>query len=219
MPGISLVVSSSLNQQAISYALDDFKSDYSFSPEILYKDDYSAIIFSGHEDYPKWFYENDEYIVLLEGIVYNQDVNETTKELLAIANIFSVTGNAKERINDFVNNSDGDYLCLVYLKRSLLCLLFNDRFGRLPTFYCKGESFFAVSREIKFLLHFMPEITIDRLGMAHFLMFEHNIGDKTLIKNIRRLLPSHVLQAHFETSRLSAKIKVANNVSVPLNFD
>jgi len=66
MPGISLVVASVLDQQALSGALSDLKSDYSPLAEVLYKDDHFAIVFSGHEDYPKWFYEDEKNIVLFQ---------------------------------------------------------------------------------------------------------------------------------------------------------
>ena len=219
MPGISFIVSSTLDMQALSRAVDDLRSDNLSSTKILYKDDYFTLVFSGHEGYPYWYHENEDYVVILEGIIYNRVMKESTDKLNAIANIITKSNNAEEEIKDFVNTSDGDFLCVVYSKRSSSHLLFNDRFGRLPAFYYKGENSFALSRETKFLLYLLPSITIDRYGLAQFLMFEHTIGEKTLIKKIKRLFPSRILETTFDKSTSPLRIKSNYIESIPIIFD
>ncbi len=218
MPGLSLIIASALDQQVLSGAIADLQSDYSSPAELLYKDNRFAVVFSGHKSYPKWFYEDDENVVLFEGMVYNRPVQETTEKISTIAGAFSNDRNVEEDIRDFVNDSDGDYLCAVYSKRSSSLLIFNDHFGRLPSFYYEGSGMFALSREIKFLLHFMPAIAIDRFSLAQFLMFEHTLGDKTLFQNLFRVLPSRIIQTRLETTPSPDRMRVTHCQSLPLKF-
>jgi len=219
MPGLSLIVASTLDQQVLSGALADLQSDYSSPIELLYKDNRFAVVFSGHESYPKWFYEDNENVMLFEGMVYNRSVQETTGEIRAIASAFSNDRNVEKNIRDFVDDSDGDYLCIVYSKGSSSLLIFNDKFGRLPSFYYEGKGIFALSRETKFLLHFMPTIAIDRFSLAQFLMFEHTLGDRTLFQNLFRVLPSRIIQTCLETTPSHDRIRVTHCQSLMLNFD
>lgn len=214
-----MVVTSALDQQALSGALADLQSDYASPAELLYKDNRFAVVFSGHEGYPKWFYEDDENVMLFEGMVYNRSLQETTGKIHAIAVAFSNDCNVEENIRDFVDDSDGDYLCAVYSKHSSSLFIFNDHFGRLPSFYHEGPGIFVLSRETKFLLHFVPAIAIDRFGLAQFLMFEHTLGDKTLFQNIQRLLPSSIIQTRLDTTPSHDRVRVTHCQSRPLNFD
>ncbi|MFC1489858.1 hypothetical protein ACFL6K_01480 [Candidatus Latescibacterota bacterium] len=219
MPGISIILSSKVETDSLSRAKKDFQSDYSSFPKVLYEDEHFTVAFSGHEGYPYQFYENDNYVIILEGIVYNFSTQDISDKLNAIAETFLRNGDADNEIKEFVDISDGDFLCVVYSKRSHSHVVFNDRYGRLPAFYYSDEKIFALSREIKFLLHFMPELSIDRYGLAQFLMSEYNLGGKTLINNVRRLLHSHVLIAGFDKSASLAKIKIVDIESAALTYD
>jgi asparagine synthase (glutamine-hydrolysing) len=69
----------------------------------------------------------------------------------------------------------------------------RDRFGIKPFYYAiVGDSFMFAS-EAKALLPFLPDIETDASALAEYLTFQYTIGEHTLFKGIRQLLPGHAL--------------------------
>ena len=75
--------------------------------------------------------------------------------------------------------------------RSLFCA--RDRFGIKPFYYTAVDGVLYFASEAKALLPFLPEITTSRTALAEYLTFNYTIGEKTLFKGIRQLLPGHAL--------------------------
>jgi len=76
-------------------------------------------------------------------------------------------------------------------RRRLFCA--RDRFGIKPLYYCQlGEVFYFAS-EAKALLPFVPSIETDGDAMAEYLTFNFVIGESTLFKGIKQILPGHGL--------------------------
>jgi len=219
MPGLSLVAASNLHKGTLSNAVGDLKSDYSPVAEILYCDEHIALVFSGHDGYPCRFDENESYVIAFEGIVYNRPVQETIDKIHSLAVTLSEGGAVEKNVRDFVDTSDGDFLCAVYSKRTSALIVFNDRYGRLHSFFHTGDGIAVLSREMKFLLHFMPEITVDRYGLSLFLLFEYTLGETTIFQSVRRFLPSGVLQIQLDTSNSPASVRATKGRSLTVNFD
>ncbi|MGF1530278.1 MAG: asparagine synthase (glutamine-hydrolyzing) [Puniceicoccaceae bacterium] len=75
--------------------------------------------------------------------------------------------------------------------RQLLCA--RDRFGIKPFYYTIFDDVFYFASEAKALLPFLHDIETDQSALAEYLTFQYTIGDKTLFKGIRQLLPGHCL--------------------------
>ncbi|MCE5252503.1 hypothetical protein LLG96_20060 [bacterium] len=219
MPGISVLFGSHIDDRLRDSVLADLKSEYSPSAEVMFRDGNCTLVFSGGDGYPRWFHEDETAVILFEGIVYNRPVRETGDMLLAIARILSDGGGAEDDVRRFVDGSDGDFLCAVYAKRAQSLLVFNDRLGRLHSFCHERPGMLAVSREIKVLLHCLPEIAIDRLGLAQFLMFEYTLGDTTMFRGVRRFPASGLIRANVTGPLPEDEITVSNTPLLPVNFD
>ena len=76
-------------------------------------------------------------------------------------------------------------------KRRLVCG--RDRFGIKPFYYTVADDVFYFASEPKALLPFVPAIETDPDAMAEYLTFNYVIGEATLFKGIRQLLPGHAL--------------------------
>ncbi|MFC1508671.1 hypothetical protein ACFL60_03175 [Candidatus Omnitrophota bacterium] len=219
MPGLSLVLTNHIEDQLINEALADLESDSISTAHVLYKDKHFALIFSGHEGYPYRLIEQQNYIIILEGIVYNRTAAEIDASLNDIAQALSAGKPVDKAVGYFVASSDGDFLCSVYSKRTSSLLVFNDHLGRLHAFYHKSTGVLALSREMKFLLRFMPEITIDRYGLALFMMFEYTLGNTTLIQNVKRMLSSRSIHARIVKENDQDDIDITNSETQKLVFD
>jgi len=94
---------------------------------------------------------------------------------------------------DCVKRLRGMFAFAIHDARSNLVFCARDRFGIKPFYYGQsGDDIFFAS-EAKALLPFMGEIETDLNGLKDYLAFQFTLGEKTLFKGIRQLLPAHTL--------------------------
>lgn len=75
--------------------------------------------------------------------------------------------------------------------KSLFCA--RDRFGIKPFYYAQVGKQFYFASEAKALLPFLPTIETETSALSEYLTFQYAIGEKTLFKGIKQLLPGHAL--------------------------
>ena len=76
-------------------------------------------------------------------------------------------------------------------KQQLFCA--RDRFGIKPFYYSVVGNVLVFASEIKALLPFLPEISTDADAFSEYLTFQYTIGEHTLFKGVKQLLPGHTL--------------------------
>jgi asparagine synthase (glutamine-hydrolysing) len=69
----------------------------------------------------------------------------------------------------------------------------RDRFGIKPFYYAVVGDLFIFASEAKALLPFLAEIETDPKALAEYLTFQYTIGEETLFRGIKQLLPGHAL--------------------------
>ncbi len=69
----------------------------------------------------------------------------------------------------------------------------RDRFGIKPFYYGVVDGVFYFASEAKALLPVLPDIETDPEAMAEYLTFNFVIGENTLFKGVKQLLPGHGL--------------------------
>lgn len=216
MPGINFVCSTDpLSPRQVVDSLDELRWKDSYRITQLVSDKHVLVAFSEYENYPHQTYENDDILVLIEGLIYNRSDSEIEASLRSIAEDFKSNRDYRTRIKNCIDSFDGEYFVLLYLKKSRDVLIFNDRWARMPAFYSTQNNRFIFSREIKFILHWIPRIEFDRMWMTEFLAFEYNLGDKCLIKGIKSMRPSALLHIRLADNELS----VTQETLLPPEFD
>ena len=78
-------------------------------------------------------------------------------------------------------------------KQRIFCA--RDRFGIKPFYYTVVADTLYFASEPKALLPFVPAIDTDPTALAEYLTFQYTIGEHTLFKGIKQLLPGHALLA------------------------
>ncbi len=194
MPGLSLLYGDRLSTKTREAAYRDLVIRDGYTVQEFYSDKHLSLAFSGYDSYPVKRFENRHSLIALEGMIYNKSDHEIESSLQNIAVRMLDNLNIKTQTADFIDSSDGDFLAVILLKKNGRILVFNDRWGRLPTFYFYDSSRFCLSRELKFILHFIPSITFNRAALCELLTLEYNLGDKTIFKNIKRLKPGSMLE-------------------------
>lgn len=76
-------------------------------------------------------------------------------------------------------------------RQRLFCA--RDRFGIKPFHYAVVDGVLYFASEAKALLPFLPRIETDPSALAEYLTFQYTIGEHTLFKGIKQLLPGHAL--------------------------
>ena len=76
-------------------------------------------------------------------------------------------------------------------KQRLICV--RDRIGIKPLYYAVVDEVFYFASEAKGLLPFLPDIETDPHALTEYLTFQYTIGEQTLFKYIKQLMPGHQL--------------------------
>jgi len=76
--------------------------------------------------------------------------------------------------------------------RSRLTLA-RDRFGIKPLYYTVVNGTLWFASEVKALLPFLETVSTDASALAEYLTFQYTIGDQTLFKGVKQLMPAHYL--------------------------
>jgi hypothetical protein len=216
MPGSHLVYSvRSIARHKIASALKELLYRENVEIRELISEEKLNIACSAYDGYPFRYYRNETYAIFLEGMIYNRSESDVESSLRSIAAECHHKGNYEKEALEFVNSSDGDFLVTILIEPSGELLIFNDRWGRLQTFYSSSDESFALSREIKYILHWISPIVFDPIGMAEFLTLEYNLGRKTLFKGIERMKASSLIKV----SRSPDKITVRYQALLPLDFE
>lgn len=179
----------------------------------VFKDSGIQLIFSYYEGYPFNKWEDENYFILLEGMIYNYTDNEIGRFLKNVADEFCLKGNYQPGIKEFVENADGDYIVQIYDRKSRRYILFNDFLGRLPVYYSNTTELTVISKDIKFILDYIPKINLDNSGIIENLILGYTLGDKTLFKNVSRLKPCEYVLCSISESGIQF------NVGSTSNFD
>ncbi len=93
----------------------------------------------------------------------------------------------------FLNYLNGMFAFAIWdnNKKRLICA--TDRFGIKPIYYIMKNDTFMFASEAKALLPFINDIALDEDAFSEYLTFQYNIGENTMFRGIKKLLPGHYL--------------------------
>ena len=189
MPGLSIVYGTDLIKESLSSL--EHHSNIIVRKDILGKETF--VVRSGFEGYPFFKYTNNHFSAFIEGIIYNLPDNEIKDGISKIASSYLEKLDYKNEINKFVSNCSGEFIVFIHFAQNENCLLFNDQWGRLPFFWSKQDNNLILSREIKFILHYIPKIHYDKIALLEHLVLRYSLGNRTIFQDISRLLPGHLI--------------------------
>ncbi len=193
MPGISLFFDSEkkLNKEKILKLLKEF-SFKNYEIDLIYQNDFFFVFSIYYNFYPFKIFKKDNFLIFLEGKIYNKNEREIEKDLKEIYKDFLKDSNYKEKIRNFILETDGEYIIGIFDKDNFL--IFNDSIGRLPIYYFKDEKNFFLSRDIGILNKIIHKREIDLESVSEYLIFMYPVGNKTLLKNVYRSFPATIFE-------------------------
>jgi asparagine synthase (glutamine-hydrolysing) len=103
---------------------------------------------------------------------------------------------------DVVSRLRGMFAFAIYDPRRDRLFCARDRFGIKPLYYTVADGVVYLASEVKALLPFVTEVSLDPVALADYLTFQFILGDSTLFAGIKRLLPGHTLTVENGTMRV-----------------
>ncbi len=219
MPGVSITVTASGGPGSSDAAREELRYGPDYREEVLLRDEFSEIMATTHQNYPYWQYADDAVMVFMEGMIYNRTPAETQRQLIDFAHALRSESLPETEVAGFVTGCDGDFVCVLADRASGTTAVFNDRAGRLPTYYYEDGERFVFSREMKYILHAIPEIVLDRMGIAQFMLFDCCLGSQTLFRNIRKHPPAELITIHRPVERGARSLRVTHTPLMKYSFD
>jgi asparagine synthase (glutamine-hydrolysing) len=178
--------------------------DYSFQQ--LFKDPLFHVGFTAYASYPKTIVETEEHFVVLEGMIYNADAGLLRAELQSMARQLSLpTPKLVDSLARFLNRMDGEFVVTAFDKGRKRLVVFNDVLGRLPLFYHLAKDSLVVSREVKFLIPFLPSLAFSASGIMEYLLYGFPFRENTLVQEAFQLPPATVLSYDLATGVFEKK--------------
>jgi hypothetical protein len=193
MPGLTLTFGARVEPAVLATARAEMLRFEGDTVEGICTDTTLDAAFVGGSWYPRRTCAHPHATVFLEGIVYNLPDADVEERLRGIADTLVRGDDPHMSATSFVSNADGDYLALVYAPCAHRLLVFNDRWGRLPTFWHADRQRFALAREAKFLHYTQQSLEFSRTALAEYLLLGYVLGSRTLIHGVRRLEPASIL--------------------------
>ncbi|SET06508.1 asparagine synthase (glutamine-hydrolyzing) [Anaerobranca gottschalkii] len=142
--------------------------------------------------------ENGKIKLLCNGEIYN--FKELRQKLIKKGHVFSTKGDAETIIHlyeeygkDLVHHLRGMFAFILYDSSKEEFLVGRDFFGIKPLYYYVDEEKFACSSELKSLLDIIPSRELDGESLAYYLTYQYVPFEKTMVKNILKLLPGHLM--------------------------
>ena len=189
IPGLSIVSGTDLAEDSL-YSLKHH-------PKIFIEKDIVGkklfIVRSGFRGYPFFKYSNDDFTIFIEGIIYNLSSEEIRESLSRIAHCYLEKKNCRDEIKKFICSCCGEFIAFIHITATKTSLIFNDRWGRLPFFWYMQGNTLVLSREMKFILHYLPKIYYNKIALLEYLVLRYPLGDRTIFRDISRFLPGHLM--------------------------
>lgn len=155
---------------------------------------------------------NKQFVLSYNGEVYN--FRELRLKLESLGYIFHSKTDSEVVLNswlewgeDCVHHFNGMFAFSVWDKKKKTLFLIRDRYGIKPLYYAQfGDIFLFASEQKAILQHPKVNRQVDKKAMVEYFTFQNIFTDRTLLKNIKLLLPASI-----------AKIKYGNNRSININ--
>ncbi|MEQ8938334.1 MAG: asparagine synthase (glutamine-hydrolyzing), partial [Gammaproteobacteria bacterium] len=94
---------------------------------------------------------------------------------------------------EFLDHLRGMFAFALWDPKNQRLVCARDRFGIKPFYYLVQDNVFYFASEPKALLPFVHNIETDKDALADYLTFQYCLGEQTLFKDIKQLMPGHML--------------------------
>lgn len=143
----------------------------------------------------KIFYQNDEYVIITEGVILNRkNLMDQCGERAFINTIIKMV--AKYGV-EFFKKFRGSFCGALYDKRKDIWYVYTNHIGDKPLFYYSDNGKFAVGAQVNYVLDTVrlngKGLSLDEKAVYDMLTFAFMEKDSTYAREIKRLQAGHYL--------------------------
>lgn len=197
MPGLNIIISFNgsfkQDRDRLTRVLNSMDYGPSYSHETVYDDPKIAIYFSGYKGYPRQKIELGDKTIVIEGAIYNKTAEQVKNELSKILPALVTNPEKTDPLREFMFGTDGEFIVYYIDNAASTVIIFNDALGRLPAYTYADKNGLVLARIMKFTTGVLPSIEFDNNSMMEYFLFSAPLGNRTLFKNIHRLLPCSLM--------------------------
>lgn len=188
MPGIWLAFNAPIDYENFEILISD-QSDSSFSiyprkNRIFYKSHNFVVGATVPDGYPISLYENQDYIVIVDGVVFGLSEQALKDKLLSICN-FLPGANWQKQCIEFNKQVDGEFIILMLNKTLSYFAIFNDSLGRFPFYFVRNNRSLIAGRSINDIAKFLTKASLNKMAMACQILLEYPMDDGTILNEIK----------------------------------
>lgn len=156
---------------------------------------------TGHQP---MFSDNKKLVMVYNGEVYNY--NDIKKELLDLGYSFKGSSDTETIIKGYqewgiqiFQKLNGIFSIAIWDKNNGELILARDRFGVKPLYYYHQENSFVFGSELKSFFKSGIKPSLDYKSLHEFLFYGYALGEQTMVRNIKKLLPGNILRFNFQS--------------------
>jgi len=155
--------------------------------------------------------ENDTHVLAYNGEIYNfHEINRRLQaegievsganDAIVLLHAWSRWGTA------ILPELTGFWAFVVYDKVRRKLVLGRDQFGVKPLYYCHSQKGTVVASLIGTILEVMEESPeLDYQALSEYARYQFTFGDKTFVKQIRKVRPGHLVEIDLESGELTTR--------------
>ncbi len=157
-----------------------------------------------------------DFTIVFNGEIFNY--KELKKELLNKGYQFKSESDTEVLLNLYIeeqelclNKLNGFFSFVIYNKRKNELFMARDRFGIKPFFYSISDNFFCFASEIKALLKFGLDKTINKAALMQYFHLNYIAGTHSIFNEIKKLAPGHFAKLTKKDFKIQAYYKLQLN--------
>lgn len=162
-------------------------------------------------------YQNENYYLLIDGIILNRNQLQKVAKDLEWAEY--LLKSYQEIGSLFFKRLKGSYYGFLYDKRDGKLLVFSDHIGSKPIYYSISKEFIYIANNFTTLINHLKQnkqsITIDESAAYLLLSYGFVYEDITIINEVKRLMVGYYIAIHDDKLRLEKYYTLTNE---PINI-
>jgi asparagine synthase (glutamine-hydrolysing) len=182
-----------VEQKAIDWIQEETPYDDYCSTRVLHRSARAVVGINTHGSYPYSVFQDEDFLALLDGIIYNRTEDEVLQDLQSVGRLMRRGQDFAEKIRRVVSEADGEFVACVLDKKTNQTLVFNDCLGRLSLYHSRHSRGIVLSRDLRVSLPFHRTLVPDRKTVAEVFMFGFPLGTRTAFEGISCLDPGYGL--------------------------
>lgn len=152
--------------------------------------------------------QNDTHVVVYNGEIYN--FHEIREKLAALGIRMRGASDTEVLLHAWtqwgpavLSELVGFWAFAIHDKRARKLTLVRDQMGIKPLYYWSDGGKFCAASLIRTILEVMGETgDLDYQALSEYVRYQFTFGDKTFIKQVRKVLPGHMVEVDLDTGRI-----------------